>query len=263
MKRTFVLVLLILCALPSLAQERAGEPVDLSMMTRIRDEGLHRSQVMDTLYHLTDVIGARLTGSPQLKAANDWTRDQLKAWGLANAHLEGYPFGRGWSFSSCQVRMVAPRTAVLLALPKAWTPGTNGPVHGEVVHIKAETPQDLDAYRGKVAGKILLLDEAREFKPFGETKAAFDPSSFGEEPERYSREDLERIAAFEYRDRDPAARRAAVGASFAGTEHGTDAPVLLLLEHLVARPVSPPQAPAIAGWRTTFVHPSSRLSKCS
>ena len=209
MKRTFVLVLLILCALPSLAQERAGEPVDLSMMTRIRDEGLHRSQVMDTLYHLTDVIGARLTGSPQLKAANDWTRDQLKAWGLANAHLEGYPFGRGWSFSSCQVRMVAPRTAVLLALPKAWTPGTNGPVHGEVVHIKAETPQDLDAYRGKVAGKILLLDEAREFKPFGETKAAFDPSSFGEEPERYSREDLERIAAFEYRDRDPAARRAA------------------------------------------------------
>ena len=87
--------------------------------------------------------------------------------------------------------MVAPRTAVLLALPKAWTPGTNGPIRGAVMRIKAETPQDLEAYRGKVAGKILLLDDAREFKPLGEPKSPFDLGSFGDEPERYSREDLE------------------------------------------------------------------------
>jgi carboxypeptidase Q len=208
MKRTLVLVLLTSCAFPLFAQERAQEPVDLSMMTHIRDEGLHHSQVMDTLYHLTDVIGPRLTGSPQLKAANDWTRDRFTSWGLVNAHLEGYPFGRGWSFSSCQVRMVAPRTAVLLALPKAWTPGTNGPVRGEVMRIKAETPQDLEAYRGKVAGKILLFDDAREFKPPGATKAAPDPASFEDQPERYSREDLENIAKFEFRERDPSRRAA-------------------------------------------------------
>ena len=137
MKRTLVLAVLALSALPL----RAEEPVDLSMMTRIRDEGLHNSQVMDTLFQLTDVIGPRLTGSPQAKQANEWTRDQFTRWGLVNAHLEGYPFGRGWSFSACQVRMVSPRAAVLLALPKAWTPGTNGPVRGPVIRIKTEAPK--------------------------------------------------------------------------------------------------------------------------
>jgi carboxypeptidase Q len=204
MKRMLFLAFLTLSTPPLFAEE----PVDLSMMTRIRDEGLHHSQVMDTLYHLTDVIGPRLTGSPQLKAANDWTRDQLAHWGLANAHLEGYTFGRGWSFSSCQVRMTAPRTAVLLALPKAWTPATNGPIHGEVMRIKVETPKDLDEYKGKVAGKILLLDDAREFKPLGGPKAPAALGSFEDEPERYSAEDLAQLGMFEYRDRDPAARRA-------------------------------------------------------
>jgi carboxypeptidase Q len=208
MKRTLVLVLLTLFALPLCAQQRAEEPVDLAMMTRIRDEGLHHSQVMETLYQLTDVIGPRLTGSPQLKTANDWTRDQFTHWGLANAHLEGYKFGRGWSFSSCQVRMVAPRTAVLLALPKAWTPPTNGPVRGAVMRIKAETPADLEAYRGKVAGKILLFDDAREFKAPGGAKPTPDLGSFENEPERYSKDDLEQLSTFELRERDPARRAA-------------------------------------------------------
>jgi hypothetical protein len=209
MKRTLVpVVLAIVLALAALPVS-AEEPVDLSMMTRIRDEGLHHSQVMDTLFHLTDVIGPRLTGSPQLKAANDWTRDRFAAWGLVNAHLESYDFGRGWSFSSAQVRMIAPRTAVLLALPKAWTPATNGPIRGAVMRVKVETPQDLEAYRGKVAGKILLLDDAREFKPPGETKAPPDLGSFEDEPERYSGGDLEQLSTFEIRDRDPVARRAA------------------------------------------------------
>jgi hypothetical protein len=215
MQRTLSLILmtssLALVSLPLLAEE----PVDLAMMSRIRDEGLHRSQVMETLFQLTDVIGPRLTGSPQLKAANEWTRDQLARWGLANAHLEGYPFGRGWSFSGCQVRMVAPRTAVLLALPKAWTPGTNGPLRGPVVRIKAETPQELDAYRGKVAGKIVLLGEAREFKPPLEPGAPKTPPDLGsfsaDLPERYSREDLERLAEFEIRgERDPGRRAGAL-----------------------------------------------------
>lgn len=206
MQRTLVLILLALTALPLVAEE----PVDLAMMTRIRDEGLHHSQVMDTLFHLTDVIGPRLTGSPQLKAANDWTRDQLTRWGLANAHLEGYPFGRGWSFSTCQVRLTSPRTAVLLAYPKAWTPGTSGPIHGPVIRVKAEAPADLDAYRGKVAGKVLLLDDAREFKPPGDAKAPPDLGSFADQPERYSREDLEKLAEFESRERDPNRRASAL-----------------------------------------------------
>jgi len=177
----------------------AEEPVDLAMMTRIRDEGLHHSQVMETLYQLTDRNGARLTGSPALKPANDWTRDQFTKWGLANAHLEGYPFGRGWEFSACQLKLVAPRTAVLLAYPKAWTPGTNGAVRGPVIRVKAEAPKDLEAYRGKLAGKIVLLDDARDFKPAADARPLPDGSSPLNIPEHYTREDLDRLTAFDIR----------------------------------------------------------------
>jgi carboxypeptidase Q len=198
---------LLLPSFPSTAGA-AEEPVDYSMMTRIRDEGLHRSQVMDTLYHLTDVIGPRLTGSPQLKAANEWTRDRMAGWGLANSHLEGYPFGRGWSFSGCQVRMISPRTSFLFALPKAWTAGTNGPVRGAVMRIKAETPQDLEAYSGKVAGKILLLSDPYDFNASAEAPRLPDGTNFSNLPEHYSKEDLEKIAAFEIRGERSRSRRA-------------------------------------------------------
>ena len=89
MKRTLapLVALFALAALPLPAEE----PVDLSMMTRIRDEGLHHSQVMETLYQLTDVIGPRLTGSPQLKAANDWTRDQFAELGPRQRPPGGLP----------------------------------------------------------------------------------------------------------------------------------------------------------------------------
>ena len=84
-----------------------GEAVDLEVVTRIRDEGFHRSQALATAAYLADRIGSRLTGSPELKEANEWTRRQLADWGLANAHLEAWRFGRGWSFSRAVVAMSA------------------------------------------------------------------------------------------------------------------------------------------------------------
>lgn len=186
----------------------AEEPVDLAMMTRIRDEGLHHSQVMETLYQLTDRNGARLTGSSSLKRANDWTRDQFTRWGLANAHLEGYPFGRGWEFSACQLKLVAPRTAVLLAYPKAWTPGTNGAVRGAVIRVKADSVKDLEAYRGKLAGKIVLLDDARDFKPAADARPLPDGSSPLNIPEHYTKEDLDRLTTFDIRGPRDSSRRA-------------------------------------------------------
>ncbi|HEX9944788.1 MAG TPA: M20/M25/M40 family metallo-hydrolase [Thermoanaerobaculia bacterium] len=185
MTRKLIPILALAFTLPAFPG-RAEEPVDLSMMTRIRDEGFRRSQVMDTLFHLTDVIGPRLTGSPQLKEANEWTRRRFASWGLANAHLEGYPFGRGWSFGACEVRMVSPRQFPLLALPKAWTPATGGPVRGEVMRADLASEKDFPQYQGKLAGKIVLLDGLQEFK---------EP----EDPQfqRFSREELEKMADFE------------------------------------------------------------------
>lgn len=158
MNRTFhaLTAAVFLCSL-SLSAE---EPVDLDMVSRIREEGLRRSQVMETARHLTDVLGPRLTGSPQLKAANDWTKDKLAEWGLENAHLEPWEFGRGWSFSRSAVHMIRPQEGPIPGLPKGYTPGTPGPVRGTVMIVKrVEKEADLEPLKGKVAGKILLIDE--------------------------------------------------------------------------------------------------------
>ena len=181
----------LLAALPA----AAAEPIDWQMVNRIRDEGFNRSQVMATLEHLTDVIGPRLTGSPAARAANEWTRDRLAEWGLADAHLEAWgPFGRGWSFSRSSVHMLEPRQLPLMALPRAWTPGTRRPVRGEVVLVEAKEEPDLGEYKGKLKGKIVFLGEGREIDP----------------PEgmlfrRFSDERLEELVAFDMPD--PAAGR--------------------------------------------------------
>jgi len=138
-----------------------AENIDLDMITRIRDEGLNRSQVMNTVTHLTDVIGPRLSGSPALREANEWTRQQMEDWGLSNARLEGFEFGKGWTFDHVSVHLEAPRSAPIIAYPRAWTPGTDGEVSGEVVRLTLATEADLDEHRGELAGKIILMDNPR------------------------------------------------------------------------------------------------------
>src|SRR5215510_8426368 len=114
----------------------AADTPDLTMHMRIRQEGFRNSKVMEIASGLMDFVGPRLTGSPNMKRANEWTRDKLTELGLTNAHLEQWgPFGRGWSYQYSVVRLVAPDTAVLWGLPRAWTPGTNGPVRGTPVKI--------------------------------------------------------------------------------------------------------------------------------
>ena len=143
----------------------AQEKVDLDMMTRIRYEGFRNSKIMETASGLMDGIGPRLTGSPNVKRANEWTRDQLTAFGLTNAHLESWgPFGRGWANQFVSVRMVAPETAPFIAYAKAWTPGTNGPVKAKCVRVKITDKKDFDKYRGKLAGLIAVFGPDFEVK---------------------------------------------------------------------------------------------------
>ena len=143
-----------------------AEPVDLDMVSRIRQEAFHRSQVMDLLGELTEDIGPRLTNSPGMDRANAWARGKFGDWGLANVHDDAFAdFGRGWTFSQASVEMLAPRALPLYALPKAWTPGTQGPREGEAIAVKIEKLADLDAYKGKLRGKVVFLDELREYKP--------------------------------------------------------------------------------------------------
>src|SRR6266699_861092 len=94
MKKRIAILLFAVATFPTFASDAP----DLSMQTRIRQEGLRNSKVMEIASGLTDGIGGRLTGSPNMKRANEWTRDKLTEFGLSNSHLEPWgPFGRGWS----------------------------------------------------------------------------------------------------------------------------------------------------------------------
>jgi carboxypeptidase Q len=139
-------------------------------IARIREEGLNHSQVMETLSYLSDVIGPRLTGSPNLKRANEWTRDKLASWGLANAHMEAWgPFGRGWSLKRFSAQVVEPQDIPLIAFPKAWSPGFEKPITADVIYIEAKTEKDLEKYKGKLKGAIVLYSAPRE------VQQRFDP----------------------------------------------------------------------------------------
>lgn len=149
------------------AQQRELDP-----LARIRDEGLNRSRVMETAQYLTDVIGPRLTNSPGCLRANEWTRDQLASWGAQNAALEPWgTFGRGWTLKRFSAELTEPQSVPLIAYPKAWSPGTRGTLNAPLVYVDAKTEADLEQYRGKLKGAIVLLQPVREAKPHLEPRA--------------------------------------------------------------------------------------------
>jgi carboxypeptidase Q len=144
----------------------AKENLDYTMYQRIRDEGVTHSHVMDFASALMDGIGPRLTGSPNLRRANEWTRDQLAAMGCSNAHLEDWgEFGMGWQQLNTWVRMTSPDTAVFIAQAAPWSPSTNGAVNGQAIWVDIKEEKDFDKYKGKLAGKIVLLGDMREVSP--------------------------------------------------------------------------------------------------
>jgi len=154
------------------------------VIAKIRDEGMNKSKIMETLSYLTDVIGPRLTNSPGMKRANEWTRDTMAKWGMQNAKLEPWgPFGRGWSLRSFNAQVVEPQTIALIAYPKAWTTSTKGAVTAEVIHFNPQNEADMEKYKGQLAGKIVLVGDSREVK-----------ADFGGMGTRRSDDDLKKMA---------------------------------------------------------------------
>jgi carboxypeptidase Q len=181
---------------------------------RIKDEGVNRSRLMETLEYLTDVIGPRLTGSPALRRANEWTRERLTQYGLANAHLEPWgPFGHGWTLKRFSAEVVAPQAFPLLAYPRAWSPGLDAPLTADVVLVDAKNEEELRKYKGTLRGKIVLAGTVRELKPRFEPAAkrlnekelldladAPDPALLPRRPQRPQRTP-EEIEAAKFNDR--------------------------------------------------------------
>jgi carboxypeptidase Q len=144
----------------------ATESLDFSMYQRIREEAISHTHVMEYASALMDGIGPRLTGSPNLKRANEWTRDQFTAMGCVNAHLEDWgEFGMGWQQLNTTFRMTSPDTSVFIAQAAPWSPATKGTVTAPVTWVDIKDEKEFDKYKGKLAGKIVLFGEMREVKP--------------------------------------------------------------------------------------------------
>jgi carboxypeptidase Q len=154
-----VLFLAAFVAVPS--GQRAADRLDYAAIAQIRDEGLNRSQVMDTLFWLTDRYGPRLTGSPAMDEAGAWTMKKMTEWGFANVHREDWDFGRSWSLERFSAHLIAPQIQPLVGFPKTWSPGTAGVVTADVVRATIASEADFAKYKGQLNGKIVLAQPAR------------------------------------------------------------------------------------------------------
>jgi carboxypeptidase Q len=155
---------LALCALPMLAP--AQEKIDYLVINRIKTEAFQNGKVMEHLFYLTDVYGARLAGSPNYKKAGDWAVSQLKEWGLENPREEKWgPFGRSWQNVRCSVHMTEPTYSPLISFALAWSNSTEGVISGEPINVVIRTEAEMEKWKGKLKGKIVFTDPARDILP--------------------------------------------------------------------------------------------------
>ncbi len=182
MNRKTILLLIV----PLLLRAQQTEHVDLNVMHKIKTAelgggagfgggggggrgGRGASRVMDTMFHLTDQYGPRLTNSPQFRRAGEWAVSQLKEWGMSNVHLEKWSTTgiRGgaipsWEMGGYSGAMLEPTYMPIIGYPQAWSGGTNGMITGEPIIAQIQAPEDLTKWQGKLKGKIVFLSQPPE-----------------------------------------------------------------------------------------------------
>ena len=144
-------------SLAAVVTPKAASTAEAITINRIADVGFNHSEVVDTASYLADEIGGRMTNSPAMRRAESWTQEKFKRWGLKDVRSEAFDFGRGWWIESSHVRMLAPRPLELRAIPLAWTPATNGVLSAPVVVAPMASESDFAEWKGKLAGKIVLV----------------------------------------------------------------------------------------------------------
>ena len=166
-----------------------SETIDYEAIAKIKQEGMvaQNSKVMEISSWLTDVLGPRLTGSPNTQKAGEWTVAKMKEWGLQNVSLEPWAdrsrIPRGWTNDKFYMAAVAPQAFSIAGTPTAWTPGTNGLVRGDVLLVTETSLEDLQKYRGKLRGKWILTQPAPDV-----------PALWTAPATRRTTEELERLA---------------------------------------------------------------------
>lgn len=199
------------------------EKIDQGMMDKIRTEGLQNSKVMDIAFQLTEMSGNRVTNSAGFMRAANYAKKQLAEWGLVNAQIDPWgEFGKGWDLKKSYVAITSPWYRSLSAYPKVWTAGTNGPKSAEVLLIQAKDSAGLDAYRGKLKGKVLIVDNPVNYK------LSFKPDAV-----RFTDEELQKMSEYKITPPDTAAMRRRME-SFRG-RGGGGASMLTVLKELAQK----------------------------
>lgn len=215
-------LLLLAAAQASFCLLQAQKESDEAIINTLKKEGMQASQVMDHAFYLTDVSGPRLTASPGFMNAAKWAKNKLESWGLKNVQIESWgEFGKGWQQERCYVAMTKPYYVPMIAQSRAWTGSTvgNGITKAGIVLVKAKDSAELEQYRGKLKNKVVMVWTNETLKP-----------NFKPDAERYSEEDLDKMAKAE--PRQAGAMRTIVGRrSFAGTLNSflaSESPALIL-----------------------------------
>jgi carboxypeptidase Q len=163
------------------------ENLDMSMIAKIRDEGMNHSQVMEIVFNLTDANGPRLMQSPGYFKAANWAKTKLVSWGLANAKLEAWGnWGKGWELERYYLALTSPYYKPLIGFPKTFSNNTNGLVHAQAILLEAADSAGFSAYDGKLKDKIILIKRTDSL-----------PLGFKPDASRYTDSDLMKLAAFD------------------------------------------------------------------
>ena len=179
-------------ALCAIATPSLAGPAEDRLIAQLLDEGLNRSDVMQTASELMDGIGPRLTNSAGHRKAEDWAAAKLAGYGLKNIHREPFEFGLGWNLQSWSATMTVPRSLTLTALPVAWSPATGGTISGPVIVAPMSKVENFAAWKGKLAGKIVLVSLP------GETSESRDPAF-----RRFTGEDIAKFDSYTLPRHDP------------------------------------------------------------
>jgi carboxypeptidase Q len=148
-------------ARPSQDNKSVFAAADAQILSEIGDH----SEAMANLEYLSDSIGARMTGSPQLKQANDWTKEKFAQYGLTNVHLEPWTVARAWTRGTAHARIVTPAEHPLTIAAAAWSPSTPGPVQGPVVYFDAKKKEEFAKFHGKLKGAVIIYQEPESLSP--------------------------------------------------------------------------------------------------
>src|SRR5215469_2584632 len=148
-------------AWPSPEEKSPFAAADAEILSEIREH----SEAMANLEYLSDSIGPRVTGSPQLKQANEWTRDKFAQYGTTNAHLESWTIAHSWARGMARARMVSPAEHPLTIAAAGWSPSTPGVVQGPVIYFDAKKKEDFAKFHGKLKGAIVIYQEPASLSP--------------------------------------------------------------------------------------------------